>query len=232
MRVFFLAATTLCLMGMAASAQPSKMRPEGSGLVEYVALTPASGSISDFGFEVSKIESTSKSANARSTAISPKASRIAGLAAANTRLTKMKRERSNVEPIRSTNAALTDLDPESSGAARLTGALRDVGSPWLEHAIKDVGTNPTGWKRLWCAKSLNMSLERMASAAAAATPPSPASTPAATVRPASRRHRRDEASRRHREGGAWWSRHSGERQQLRPLPAPAKSASANMRAGA
>ena len=56
MRVFFLAATTLCLMGMAASAQPSKMRPEGSGLVEYVALTPASGPISDLDFEVSKIE--------------------------------------------------------------------------------------------------------------------------------------------------------------------------------
>jgi uncharacterized protein (TIGR02594 family) len=159
MRVFFLAATALCLMGMAAYAQPSKMRPEGSGLVEYVALTPASGPISDSDFEVSKIESIT-SANARSVAIDPKASRIAGLAATNIRPAKMKPQRSNVEPIRSTNAELTDLDPESSGAARLTGALRDVGSPWLEHAINDVGTNPTGWKRLWCAKSLNMWLER------------------------------------------------------------------------
>jgi hypothetical protein len=38
--------------------------------------------------------------------------------------------------------------------------MRDVGSPWLDHAINDVGTNPTGWKRQWCAKSVNLWLQR------------------------------------------------------------------------
>jgi hypothetical protein len=159
MRVIFLAATMLCFMAMAPFAQPSKMHPEGSGLVEYVALTLASGPITDADFEVSKIESIT-SANARSTAIDPNETRTAGLAAASIRLTKMKPQGSRVEPIRSTNADLTALDGKSSGAAGLTGAMRDVGSPWLDHAMKDVGTNPTGWKRLWCAKSLNMWLAR------------------------------------------------------------------------
>ena len=34
MRVIFLAATMLCLMGMAAQAQPAKMNPDGSGPTE------------------------------------------------------------------------------------------------------------------------------------------------------------------------------------------------------
>jgi hypothetical protein len=38
--------------------------------------------------------------------------------------------------------------------------MRDVGSPWLDHAMQDVGTNPTGWKRQWCAKSVNLWLQR------------------------------------------------------------------------
>ncbi|MGB6910950.1 MAG: hypothetical protein WBE01_14695, partial [Methyloceanibacter sp.] len=52
------------------------------------------------------------------------------------------------------SAQPTKMDP--SGVGALTGAMRHAGSPWLHHAIKDVGTNPTGWKRLWCAKSVNM----------------------------------------------------------------------------
>ena len=76
MRVVFLAATMMCLMGMAAQAQPSKMNPTGS------------------------------------------------------------------EP------------------AALTGAMRDVGSPWLDHAMEDIGTNPTGWKRQWCARSVNLWLQK------------------------------------------------------------------------
>jgi hypothetical protein len=78
MRVIFLAASILCLMGMTASAQPSKMNP----------------------------------------------------------------------------------NPEATGVEGLTGAMRDVGSPWLDHAMNDVGTNPTGWKRQWCAKSVNLWLQR------------------------------------------------------------------------
>ncbi len=50
--------------------------------------------------------------------------------------------------------------PDRSAANALSGAMRNVGSPWLHHAISDVGTNPTGWKRQWCAKSLNMWLQQ------------------------------------------------------------------------
>lgn len=56
------------------------------------------------------------------------------------------------------SAQPTKMDP--SGVGALTGAMRHAGSPWLHHAIKDVGTNPTGWTRLWCAKSVNMWLAR------------------------------------------------------------------------
>jgi hypothetical protein len=155
MRVVVLAATMMCVSGLPLKAQPSKMHPEASGLVEHVALTPASGPISASDFEASKIESIG-SANARLTEIDLKGSRIAGLAGANIRPTKMKPQRTPIEQLRSTNAALTPLDGKSTGAGGLTGAMRDLGTPWLEHAMKDVGTNPTGWKRLWCAKSLNM----------------------------------------------------------------------------
>jgi hypothetical protein len=98
MRVIFLAATLLCLMGMAASAQPSKMNPH------------------------------------------PDATGVERLTQASPQPSKM-----NQNP---------------SGVEGLTGALRDVGSPWLEHAMDDVGTNPTGWKRQWCAKSVNLWLQR------------------------------------------------------------------------
>jgi uncharacterized protein (TIGR02594 family) len=50
--------------------------------------------------------------------------------------------------------------PDRSAAKALSGAMRHAGSPWLHHAIGDVGTNPTGWKRQWCAKSLNMWLKQ------------------------------------------------------------------------
>jgi hypothetical protein len=58
------------------------------------------------------------------------------------------------------NAHPSKMNPDDSGAVELTGALRDVGSPWLDHALRDVGTNPTGWNRQWCAKSVNLWLER------------------------------------------------------------------------
>ena len=48
------------------------------------------------------------------------------------------------------------IGPSTLGAVRAgTG-----GSPWLKHAMRDVGTNPTGWKRQWCAKSMNMWLQK------------------------------------------------------------------------
>lgn len=45
------------------------------------------------------------------------------------------------------------------GIAGLTGMMRYIDSPWLDHAINDLGTNPTGWKRVWCARSLNIWLQ-------------------------------------------------------------------------
>lgn len=43
------------------------------------------------------------------------------------------------------------------GLAAAADAVERGGStPWLRHAINDVGTNPTGWKRQWCAKSVNL----------------------------------------------------------------------------
>jgi hypothetical protein len=100
MRVIFLAATLLCFMGMAASAQPSKMNPH------------------------------------------PDATGVE-------RLTEASAQPSKMTP-----------NPEATGVEGLTGAMRDVGSPWLDHAMNDVGTNPTGWKRQWCAKSVNLWLQR------------------------------------------------------------------------
>jgi hypothetical protein len=163
MRVIFLAATMICASGLPLKAQPSKMHPKASGLVEHAALTPASGSIAESDFEASRIEPIA-SANARSTAIDAKGSRVGGLPVAKIRPMKMKPQPSPIERISSANAEVTVIDggenSDSGGTKVLTGAMRDVGSPWLDHALNDVGTNPTGWKRLWCAKSLNMWLER------------------------------------------------------------------------
>ena len=48
------------------------------------------------------------------------------------------------------NPATVGLGKFSSGA----------GAPWLNHAMRDVGSNPTGWKRQWCAKSMNIWLQK------------------------------------------------------------------------
>lgn len=45
-------------------------------------------------------------------------------------------------------------------AASLGGAMHYATSPWLNHALRDLGTNPTGWSRRWCAKSVNLWLQR------------------------------------------------------------------------
>ncbi len=100
MRAIFLAATLLCLMGTAVSAQPSKMNP------------------------------------------SPDASRVGDLTRASVQPSKM------------------NPTPGSASVEGLTGAMRDVELPWLDHAMNDVGTNPTGWKRQWCAMSVNLWLQR------------------------------------------------------------------------
>ncbi|MEG6510085.1 hypothetical protein V6C03_14030 [Methyloligella sp. 2.7D] len=32
------------------------------------------------------------------------------------------------------------------------GFMRGAGTPWLKAAMKDVGTNPTGWSHQWCGR--------------------------------------------------------------------------------
>jgi uncharacterized protein (TIGR02594 family) len=104
MRVTLLAAASLCAMGLPASAQPSKMNPEGSGLdTQLVNATPGAAGV---------------------------------------------------------DAQPSKMNPDPSGLASVSGAMRYAGSPWLDHAMHDVGTNPTGWKRQWCAKSMNLWLQR------------------------------------------------------------------------
>jgi hypothetical protein len=58
------------------------------------------------------------------------------------------------------SAGAEPVGPEASGLQALSGAMRYAVSPWLGHAMRDVGTNPTGWKRQWCAKSINLWLQR------------------------------------------------------------------------
>lgn len=53
------------------------------------------------------------------------------------------------------SAQPSKMNPDGSGLTELTGALRDVVSP----AVNDVCTNPTGWKRQWCARSVNLWLQ-------------------------------------------------------------------------
>jgi hypothetical protein len=49
---------------------------------------------------------------------------------------------------------------DASALQAISGAMRYARSPWLHHAILDIGTNPTGWKRQWCARSLNLWLQQ------------------------------------------------------------------------
>jgi hypothetical protein len=122
MRVILLAASVLCLMGGAVSAQPSKMNPSpGNSGAE--ALTTVS-------VQPSKMNP------------SPENSGGEALTTASVQPSKM------------------NPNPETASVEGLTGAMRDVESPWLDHAMHDVGTNPTGWKRQWCARSVNLWLQR------------------------------------------------------------------------
>ena len=70
----------------------------------------------------------------------------------------------DIQPVNVTPEASADaqpsMNPEPSGLTAISGAMRYADSPWLDHAMHDVGTNPTGWKRQWCAKSMNMWLQR------------------------------------------------------------------------
>ena len=114
MRVFFLAAIIVCASGLPLKAQPSKMHPQGNVLVEHVALTSASGPISDLNAEATKIESID-SANARPTEIDPKGSRVASLVRADIKLAKVKPQRSPIEQLKDTNAETMPLEGDRPG---------------------------------------------------------------------------------------------------------------------
>ena len=81
----------------------------------------------------------------------------AQVAIANLRPGKMEPEPSPVLPVVYVSLQPSKMNP---GVMGLTGAMRYADSPWLDHAINDLGTNPTGWKRLWCARSLNLWLQQ------------------------------------------------------------------------
>ena len=49
---------------------------------------------------------------------------------------------------------------ETSGIGAIGGAMGYATSPWLNHALRELGTNPTGWSRRWCAKSVNLWLQQ------------------------------------------------------------------------
>jgi uncharacterized protein (TIGR02594 family) len=49
------------------------------------------------------------------------------------------------------------IDPTSAG---ITGFMRYANEPWLHRAMGDVGKNPTGWGRKWCARSVNLWLQQ------------------------------------------------------------------------
>lgn len=49
---------------------------------------------------------------------------------------------------------------ETSGIEAIGGAMGYATSPWLNQALRDLGTNPTGWSRQWCAKSVNLWLQQ------------------------------------------------------------------------
>jgi hypothetical protein len=107
-----------------------------------------------------------------------------------------------VEGPAGTSAEPSKMTPNPSGVEGLTGAMRDVGSPWLDHAINDVGTNPTGWKRQWCAKSVSLWLAKRQEGLRRQHRHLLPQRRAQIGWADNRRAGGDEASRRHREGSA------------------------------
>lgn len=187
MRVTLLAASMVCVSGLSLSAQPlsaqsAKMDADVESRVVTVALNRASETPWTQA-EASSIEPVG-GASMRASELKPqlkltklkaKAVRLEPLKTANAQANMIERAGSRVEHI--TGADLRDakidappspllriayvqpskMDPAAMG---LTGAMRYAESPWLDHAINDLGTNPTGWKRVWCARSMTMWLQQ------------------------------------------------------------------------
>jgi hypothetical protein len=158
MRVILLAATMICASWLPTRAEPVTATSEASGLVEHVSLNPASGPIAELHVAAAKVEPLDAT-NVRPLEIETLA--VARRGPGDVKLGKVKVKPSHVDQLKKTNAKVSALEGGPANVAGLTGAMRDVemnagASPWLKHALEDVGTNPTGWKRLWCAKSVNL----------------------------------------------------------------------------
>jgi hypothetical protein len=150
MRVTLLAAIMICATAKAASAQPSKMNPLADGAATPVDTHPP--------LTVAvPVAEPIESANVQVSEIDVPVMPVASVANALLQPRKMHPELSPVLPVLSISLQPSKMNP---GVAGLTGAMRYADSPWLDHAIDDLGTNPTGWKRLWCARSLNLWLQQ------------------------------------------------------------------------
>jgi hypothetical protein len=97
-----------------------------------------------------------KTANAQASEIERAGARVARITDADLHETKMDPAPSPL--LRIAYVQASKMDP--AAALGLTGAMRYIESPWLDHAINDLGTNPTGWKRVWCARSMTMWLQK------------------------------------------------------------------------
>ena len=59
-----------------------------------------------------------------------------------------------------TVATMTVADAEARARSQRSPAQEFTQSPIVNEARRWIGTNPTGWERLWCAKFMNFVLER------------------------------------------------------------------------
>ena len=59
-----------------------------------------------------------------------------------------------------TVATMTVADAEARARSQRSPAQEFTQSPIVDEARRWIGTNPTGWERLWCAKFMNFILER------------------------------------------------------------------------
>ena len=181
MRVTLLAASMVCVSGLPLSAQTAKMDGDAASLVT-VALNPASetpwtraeAAIVEPA-DGDPVRATELKPQVKLTILKVKATRLEPLKTANTEARAIERAGSPIAQITQADLHEAKMDPapapllriayvqpskmDPAAALGLTGAMRYIESPWLDHAINDLGTNPTGWKRVWCARSMTMWLK-------------------------------------------------------------------------
>jgi hypothetical protein len=182
MRVTLLAASMVCVTALPLSAQTAKMDAD-AGSVVTVALSPASEAAWTRGdvvvvepMDATPMRAAELKPQLKLTKLKVQAVRLEPLKTANTQALELVRAGSRVAQVTEADVQETRMDPSPSPLLRiayvqaskmnpaaalgLTGVMRYTDSPWLDHAINDLGTNPTGWKRVWCARSMTMWLQR------------------------------------------------------------------------